>query len=65
MANEIIKEYTDKGIKLTHPSGLVTVTTIDALRRQKEREQASIKKSEEHLHSIGQDMLGLLNAGAT
>jgi len=61
---DIKKEYTKEGIKLTHPSGVVTITTLDALRRIKEQKQEQIKKSEEMLQEIGQDILGLTNAGA-
>jgi len=61
---EIKKEYTREGIKLTHPAGVIAITTITALRRIKAQTQERIKKSEEMLQQIAQDIIGLLNAGA-
>lgn len=61
---QIKVEYTKDGIKLTHPSGVIEITTLDALRRDKEDMQVRIKKSEEMLQDIGKDILSIINAGA-
>jgi len=60
----IKKEYTKEGLKLTHPSGFIALTTLVMLRRLKDDIQAQTRQNEAELQLIGQDLLSAINAGA-
>jgi len=61
----IIKKYTKKGIELTHPSSAVTITTLSSLVEIKRGIQKQIDALEERNTQVNQDILELINVGAS
>jgi len=55
----IKKEYTKDGIKLTHPSGVVTVTKIEDLRRMKDSNTVEISRLQEENRQLDNDITQL------
>jgi len=49
-------------MKLTHPSGIIVITTFDMLRQHKEIIQTEIKRNEAELQLIDKEILGVANA---
>ena len=62
---DIQKEYTKDGIKLTHPSGIITITTLAELRALEIEAKAREKMSEQFAEKIHNDINELIKVGAT
>jgi len=58
----IIKEYIKEGMKLTHPTGIVVIETIDLQNKEKDRLQKQIERTTEDLQRVIQDILSTTNA---
>ena len=52
----IKKEYTKEGIKLTHPSGVVSITTLSSLGIFREQIQAGIQRLTQRIQSLDADI---------